>query len=327
MDQSIPTETFKKIKPTLGDFDVQIPKEHRNKLNEFLRPGDTHGKFKVVHVRTHGNQTHAIVQHQETGKHHQIDFEPVEYDEKTQEPTQFEQIAHGSHFEDMKNGLKGVHHKYLLQSVLSAQSTPGIISSMKGRGKARAEVQEQGDYSPNTFSVDKGLRQKWEQVGHHESGLPIVREKKPADSEYTKDIPTIYKTMFGRHGSPEDHKDLESFDGLVNQIKKHIPQEHHRKIVRSFVNKLWHESAQASSIDPETDKKSKDAAYERLKLHFPKETSELEDRTNEKRSNYYDRNNPKYKFSKNNAVDDDTGNVKLEHHSTLLNRIRRILEK
>jgi hypothetical protein len=64
-----------------------------------------------------------------------------------------------------------------------------------------------------------------------------------------------------------------------------------------------------------------------LKLHFPKETSELEDRTNEKRSNYYDRNNPKYKFSKNNAVDDDTGNVKLEHHSTLLNRIRRILEK
>ena len=49
------------------------------------------------------------------------------------------------------------HHKYLLQSVFSAHSTPSIISSIKGRGKAKEEVREEGNVAPHTFSVDNGL--------------------------------------------------------------------------------------------------------------------------------------------------------------------------
>ena len=319
MDKSISTEKFKQIKPRLGDFDVQIPEQHRQKLNEFLKPGDTHGKFKVLHTRTTGNQTHAIVQHLDTGKHHQIDFEPVEYDEKTQEPTKFEQLAHSSHIRDMENGVKGRFHKELIQSTFHAHSKPAIISSTKGRGKAKEETQEEANVAPHTFSVDKGLRQKWETVGTHESGKPIVREVPSKGATYTKDIPTIYSSMFNRKGTDQDHEDIGSFGGVIDHIKKHIPSEHHGKIIKTFANKLWHHSSQSLGSDPEEDKKAKDAAWNHLKLHFPGETSAMESEVNQKRDEYYNPNNPKSKFKKANVnADEDTTNLKEsddgEHH-------------
>lgn len=317
MDKNIPTEKFTKIKPKLGDFDVQIPEQHREKLNQFLKPGDTHGRFKVLHTRTTGNQTHAVVQHLDTGKHHQIDFEPVEYDEKSQEPTKFEQLAHSSHIGDMEHGIKGRFHKELIQSVFHAHSKPSIISSMKGRGKAKTETQEEAEVPPHTFSVDKGLRQKWENIGTHESGKPIVREIPSKGASYTKDIPTIYKSMFNREGSEQDHEDIGSFGGVIDHIKKHVPQEHHGKIIKAFANKLWHHSSQSLGNDPEMDKTAKDAAWNHLKLHFPGESSAIESEVNQKRKEYYDPNNAKSKFKKNNAPTDEDSGLKEseeEHH-------------
>lgn len=291
-DPNVSTERLKKFKPTLGDFDVQIPEEHHQKLREYLKPGQTHGKFKVLHLKTNGPQTHIIVQHQDTGKHHQIDFEPVEYDKDTKEPSAFEKFAHSSHVSDLEQGLKGVHHKLLAQSVMAAHSQSGIISKMAGRGKARAETQEEGTYSPYSFSVDKGLREKWEKVGEKD-GKPIVREKAPKDSTYTKDLPTIYKTMFNREPSEQDVKDIHSFDGLVTHIKKHIPQEKHGHIFGAFVNKLWHPSAQETSIDPKKDKEVKENAYKVLANHFPREHLDRQEKTEKLKSDYYDPNNPK----------------------------------
>lgn len=306
MDTSVSTEKFKKIKPKLGDFDVQIPEQHRGKLNEYLKPGDTHGKFKVLHTRTTGNQTHAIVQHLDTGKQHQIDFEPVEYDEKTQEPTKFEQLAHSSHIKDMENGVKGRFHKELIQSVFSAHSKPAFISKTTGRGKTKTEVQEEGNVAPHTFSVDKGLRSKWEEVGNRE-GKSVVREIPSKGATYTKDIPTIYSAMFKRKGSDQDHEDIGSFGGVIDHIKKHIPQEHHEKVIKTFANKLWHPSAQSLGNDPKEDKKAKDAAWNHLKLHFPGETSAIESDVNEKRNEYYNPNNPKSKFKSSQQTDEDSG--------------------
>lgn len=317
MDTSISTEKFKKVKPRLGDFDVQIPEQHRQKLNDYLKPGDVHGKFKVIHTRTTGSQTHAIVQHLDTGKQHQLDFEPVEYDEKTQEPTKFEQLAHSSHMGDMEHGIKGRFHKELIQSIFHAHSKPAVISKMTGRGKTKTETQEEADVPPHTFSVDKGLRQKWEQTGTHESGKPIVTEIPSKGAKYTKDIPTIYSAMFNRKGNDQDHEDIGSFGGLIDHIKKHIPQEHHGKIIKTFANKLWHPTSQSLGNDPAEDKKAKDAAWNHLKLHFPGETSAIENEVNEKRSNYYDPNNPKSKFkTKQTTTDEDSGlkESEEEHH-------------
>jgi hypothetical protein len=296
MRKDIPHEEFQTLKPKLGDFDAQINEKVRPELNQFLKPGDVHGRFKIVHTRTTGNQTHAIVQHLDTGKHHQIDFEPVEYDEKTQEPTQFEQQAHSSPIEDLRHNIKGAHGKLWAQSISHAWSVPSIISKMKGRGKARTETQEEGNVAEHSLSVDKGMRRKWKQTGTHESGKPIMSEIPTSESTYTKDLPTIHRTLFKAEGTPEDHQKIGSFTGGIDLVKKHIPQEHHEKIIKTFANKLWHHSAQAFGNDPEEDKKAKDAAWNHLKLHFPRETSAIEKEVNQQREEYYNPNNPKSKF-------------------------------
>lgn len=302
MDPSISSERFAKAKPTMGDFDVQVPHEHKQKLEDHLQPGQQYGNFKVVHIKKGGSQTHAIVQHLGTGQHHQIDFEPVEYDEKTQEPKPFERFAHNSHINDLEQGLKGVHHKYLLQSIPHAYSAPSLISKMTGRGKARAETREEGNVAPYSFSVDKGMRQKWKQVDTQD-GKPVVQEQPSKGAEYTKDLPTIYKNLFNREGSEQDIQDMHHFGGLVDHIKKHIPQEHHGKIFDTFVNKLWHPSAQETSVDRATDRKVKQQAYDVMARHFPAEALARKDKTDQQVSDYYDPNNTKkFKLAQRGAA-------------------------
>ena len=306
--KNISTERFKNAKPSMGDFDVQTPEAHKQKVKEFLtnNKGKSFGKFNIIHTAS-GAQNHAIVQHQDTGKLHQVDFEPVEYDEKTKEPTAFSQMAHNSHINDMEQGLKGVWHKKLLGATLHAHSTPGIISTTKGAGKNKVETQTEGHYSPHSFSVDKGVRPRYETIGH--SGeTPIVREiKKPEASHYTRDLPTIYHHMFGRHPSAEDVNDIHSFGGVVKHIKQHIPEEKHQHIVNKFVEGLWHPSSQAISVNPTEDQKHKDRAYEEIKKHFPAQAIRIQKQTEAQRSAYYDKTNPSYKFKTAVPRDEDSG--------------------
>lgn len=309
-DPNISTERMKKSKPHMGDYDVQIPEQHRSKLNDLLKPGQTHGKFLIHHVRTSGSQTHAIVKHKETGKYHQIDFEPVEYDEKTHEPTDYEKFSHSSDMGDTEKGLKGVHHKLLLQSVFSAHSKPVHIAKSSGRGKEKKEVLEPGQAAPHTFSVDKGLRQKWEKVGEKD-GTDIVKEKPTKDSVYTKDLHQIYKAAFHKTPEHQDIKDIHSFGGLVDHIKKHIPSEHHGKIVKTFTEKLWHPSAQATSISPKEDKKLKEKAHAELERHFPSEVSSQKEETEKMKHNYY--NDPK-KFARGENLVKESSDDESHYH-------------
>lgn len=283
---NISTERFKKAKPTMGDYDVQIPKEHKQKLEDYLQPGQSHGNFTITHVSKGKSQVHAIVRHNKTGQHHQVDFEPVEYDEQSQEPKPFEKFAHNSHISDLEQGLKGVHHKLLVQSVYSAHAKPSIISRMVGRGKEKKEVQEEGNASPYTFSVDNGVRQKWKQVGEKEGKL-IVQEQPSKGAEYTKDLPTIYRTMFYREPSEQDISDIHSFGGVIDHIKKHIPREHHGKIFNTFVQKLWGKGSQATGLTRETDRKIKETAYNALANHFPEHHQQNQQEIERLKSEYY----------------------------------------
>lgn len=322
MDPSISTERFKRAKPGgMGDVDVQIHHGDKKDLEDHLQPGQQYGNFRVVHVKKGGSQTHAIVQHTGTGQHHQIDFEPVEYDQKTQQPTPGDRMLHNSHINDLEQGLKGVHHKYLLQSIPHAYSKPAIISKMVGRGKARSEVREEGNVAPHSLSVDKGMRKKWKQVDTQD-GKPVVQEQPSKGAEYTKDLPTIYKNLFNREGSEQDIQDMHHTQGLVDHIKKHIPQEHHGKIFDTFVNKLWHPTAQETSVDRATDRKVKQSAYDFMARHFPGEAAARKEKTDQQVAEYYDPNNPKkFKLAKSGAtipsVDTENNSIKEseeEHH-------------
>jgi hypothetical protein len=113
MDSSIPDDEFKKHKPIVGDIDAQFPAEHKDKLVTHLTPGRKFGKYTVIGTRKHGTEVSAVIKH-DNGEHHQVDFEPVHY--HNDEPTPGEQLLHNSSWEDTKAGIKGLHHKVLLNA-------------------------------------------------------------------------------------------------------------------------------------------------------------------------------------------------------------------
>jgi hypothetical protein len=96
---------------------------------------------------------------------------------------------------------------------------------------------------------------------------------------------------------------LQALTPVVDHIKKHIPQEHHAKIFDTFVDKLWHPSAQETSVDRETDRKVKQGAYDFMARHFPGEALARKEKTDQQVTGYYDPNNPKkFKLAKGGAT-------------------------
>lgn len=184
MGKDISDSEYIKYKPSTGDVDAQIPIEHKDALANHLKVGDRHGVFTVAGVKKHGNEVSALLRHP-SGDIHQVDFEGVKYD--GDEPTTGEQFLHSSHWGDTKTGIKGAHHKVLLNAI--------------GGDKHK-------------FSITHGLRSRTD-------------ESDPGAQHPEQ----VSKTLFGDNA---DHSKVESFVGLTQLIKKHVPKEQHRAIYDKF---------------------------------------------------------------------------------------------
>lgn len=137
MDKSIPHKSIAETMPTTGDVDAQMHHDHKNQMAKFLFPGRLIGKYMVVGTKKHGNEVSAVMRH-ENGEHHQFDFEGVHTDPKTGEPTPGEQFLHSADFSDRQRGIKGLHHKVLLNAIASANNqkfsiTHGLRSRDSGK--------------------------------------------------------------------------------------------------------------------------------------------------------------------------------------------------
>lgn len=130
----IPDIEFLQYKPLLGDIDVQVPKEYASELFYHLSPGRIFGKYCVISVNRGGCEIHVIFQHR-NGDLHQIDFECVDY--QSDEPTPFCQFSHSSAWTDIKLGIKGAHHKQLLNAVAGETQK---FSAMYGVGYRSGDV-------------------------------------------------------------------------------------------------------------------------------------------------------------------------------------------
>lgn len=308
MDKSISDDEFKQHKPTVGDIDTQIPSEHKDKLEQHLTPGAKFGKMTVIGTKKHGSQISAIMKHEPTGKHHQVDFEPVEYDKKTQEPTQFAQFSHSSHWDDVKNGVKGSFHKMLLSSITAANSHDAIVEDKKGK----REIQ---NIEPHAFSVDKGLRERHKQIDSV-SGMPVYKETTPKESVYDTNLKSIHKKLFGKPGTAADIKKIGSFSGLAEHIRRHLTPEQHEKVVHKFIHTLWNpKRAQATSKDPIEDHNTKQKALDKLREVFPDIVNKKQKEIDELKKQFY---STKYK----SKVSDDPINESAsqdDFHITMAN--------
>jgi hypothetical protein len=280
MDSTIPHEEFVKHKPTVGDIDLQVPEEHKDKLEDHLSPGSKYGNFTVVGTKKHGSQVSAIMKHEPTGNHHQVDFEPVEYDKETNEPNALAKFSHSSHWDDTKNGIKGAFHKMLLSSVTAAHSQPGIVEDKKGN----REVQQ---IEKHAFSVDKGLRERHKQIDSV-GGMSVHKEIAPKDSVYDKDLSSIHNKLFGRPGTDEDIDKIGSFSGLADHVRKHLSPEQHGKVVHKFIHTLWNpKRAQAISSNPIEDHTIKQKAVDELRKYFPDHIKQKEAEIESLKNDFY----------------------------------------
>jgi len=118
---------FAKHKPMVGDVDTQVTPEHKEKLATHLTPGRKFGKYTVVGTKKHGNEISAVMRH-ENGEHHQFDFQGVNHP-----GSEASRFLHGSNWEDTKAGIKGAHHKILLNAVAGDTHKFSITHGLRSR--------------------------------------------------------------------------------------------------------------------------------------------------------------------------------------------------
>lgn len=183
-DKNISDADFAHYKPIVGDLDVKVPREHLKALSEHLQPGKSYGKYTVVGHKKSADGYNALIKH-DNGQVHQIDFEGSDYDHNG--PSEFDKFAHSSNWKDVSNGIKGAHHKILLNAV--------------GTDKHK-------------FSILHGL-------GSRENDNP----------NWIKDKKQISSTLFGKKAPVEN---LDSFHGVVQNIKHHIDPNKHQEIYDKY---------------------------------------------------------------------------------------------
>lgn len=130
MDTKISDDEFKKHKSTVGDLDVQVTPEHKEKLTSTLKPGRRFGPYTVVGTKKHGKENSAVMRH-DNGEHHQFDFEGTDYEKG--KPTKAAQFLTSSHWDDTKAGIKGAHHKILINAAGGNTHKFSIMNGLRSR--------------------------------------------------------------------------------------------------------------------------------------------------------------------------------------------------
>ena len=181
MGNHIDDHEFARYKPHVGDVDVQVSHDHKDKIASTLATGKKFGNYTVAGTKKHGNEISAVMRH-ENGEHHQFDFEGVH-----NPGSETDRFLHSSSWEDTKAGIKGVHHKMLINAAAG---------------------------STHKFSISHGLRSRSDE---NDVGVQHPDE--------------ISKQLFG---ATADHKKIDSFKGVADLIKKHIPKSQHQEIYDKF---------------------------------------------------------------------------------------------
>lgn len=243
--QTIDDEEFVKAKSTVGDIDTQISGSMATMVKEFLDDikGKEFGPLRNIGYKPTGGQFISLWQCEKFDINIQIDLELVAFDSNGK-PTEWSQFSHGSAWEDLKLGVKGVFSKYLYGSLTKPNTKKFILKAKTARGKDKII-----DASEMSFSVSHGLRNKYspnltpDGIHIFEDGLPTYKELTTAQSNNIMDLIAIFTIFFGHQPSKNELDEMNSFVGTIRLIKQYL-NEHKDKIVEAFVWKLWGNGAQ-----------------------------------------------------------------------------------
>jgi hypothetical protein len=272
--KDIPDETFVQKKPKVGDIDTMVSKEKEDNLEKFLDSiiGQDIGQAKFLGFQRGNEQFSSLWELNDPPIKIQIDLEFVKFDQD--EPTPWARFSHSSDWNDIQSGVKGVFHKYLIQSFSVLTKRDFILRKMVGRGKARAEQDIPTTDNMFSFAVSSkeggGLRAKYTPVVNPVTNEPEIKDGLPVmlalpAAGYEQDINKIFLMLFGVKLSEKAAEKLTdkfwSFTGLLEVMNKLLEPEEKSRVLGSFVNKLFGDGAQGLyKNDPDRDISEKNSA-------------------------------------------------------------------
>lgn len=274
-DSSIDEQTYINVKPLLGDIDITVPKHLSNKLWNFLK--DLEGTLlteNIIYVGSNktsevsvGEQINSVFELTVHGKRYlfQIDWEFVDF--LNGKPTEWATFSKSSDFQDMKLGIKGVFHKYLLRALTRNASIlkQVIVLTPTSSNISEQDLLEQDPTNltkprpskpflkkPNinqyAFSILYGIRDKIEFISDLKGrpleieidGIPrrAVKIKPVEGSIYISDLPSIFEILFQTEPNGQVDK-LRSFVGLIDLIAHSNTPTQKQLIVNEFIDLLW----------------------------------------------------------------------------------------
>lgn len=282
----ISNEDFTKHKPSVGDIDVQVPRELEAHLSNFLVPGTKFGKITYLGRSTTAmDQISALFSVDFDGVEPlQVDFEFVDWGKLG--PTEWARFSHSSSWDDIQEGIKGVFHKYLLGSIDFAWKQDILLLKGKKQVPTRVTIHR------HAFSVGRGIRAKYAPAKDEEGnqiyidGEVAFVEVKPKDSKYVNDLAAIFELLFRAQPKAKDLEQMNSFVGIIDLMKRYFKKSEIEEIAMEFIQRCWGKSAQKLYRgDPMMDDKMKAAAMnymvKRLKL------KNLQTHIDEKIETYY----------------------------------------
>ena len=285
MDPTLSDEEVMKYKPSAGDLDITVPEELYEELWEFLNKLE--GKDILKGARYMGSnrakpakdQINSVIMVDfKNGQraYAQVDFEflPFENDK----PTEWSKFSHSSSFTDAKAGVKAVHHKYLIQSIIGgASARDDIVIATPASTAEKMKIKDLKGDLPRMlkFSVARGIRTAYEplldkngKVVRHE-GKQVYRELKTSESSYETIVANIYKLAFRQlEGNEQDVTKFNSFVGVLELMKKHMKKKDIERTHQRYIEMLWGfkggRSQELERGNPDLDFQVKSAGYSKF---------------------------------------------------------------
>jgi hypothetical protein len=291
---------FQRVKKKVGDVDTQIDRRLEPQIEEMLHNniGADIGSATLLGIKKGSDQWLALWQIHEPPITLQVDLEFSDYttdDRGFEIPTEWAQVSHGSTWEDLQEGMKGVFRQWLYRSLAKIAPTEKYIAKMKGAGKNRKMKLfggEEGDeeitdienpppplHDANfSFAVASvgggGIRAKYRQPTPQENvpleinGVPVMFELNSKESEYIKDMGPQFEQFFGRPATGNETKMMASFVGSVELMKQYFTPEQQEIAVKEFLKINFGKGAQMiDADDPTSDFKTKMTAIDYLLDH------------------------------------------------------------
>ena len=280
--KGISDEKFVSKKPTVGDIDTMVDKNKEQNLQKLLLAYNEKqiGPAKLLGFKRGNEQFSALWEIDDPKLYVQIDFEFVEFEKDA--PSEWAKFSHSSAWEDLQAGVKGVFHKYLIQSLAGLTLKNFYLRKLVGRGKLRQEQDVPTSDNMYSFAVSSkeggGLRPKYDPVIDPATGKPLVVNKLPVMTTapatgYIRDVKSIFSKLLGHKLKATDIKRIYdnfwSFTGILSAMNNVLSLEEKQKVANDFIQRTIGPGVQGLyKNNPDKDIKEKLVAIDTMLRAF-----------------------------------------------------------